>query len=126
MVKIVALSILLSILVLYLKSINSDLYSLALVGSGILIIYYGLEYITNTYGFILSIMENAGLNNELYKIIIKIIAIGYLIEFGAGICEDLGFKSLSDKLILVGKVVILSLSLPIFYALFNLINGLII
>ena len=60
-----------------------------------------------------------------YKIIFKITAISYLVEFGAGIIDDFGLKSLSDKLVFVGKVVIFCMSMPIIYAVFNLLLGII-
>ena len=51
----------------------------------------------------------------------KIVAIGYLVEFAAGIVEDFGAKSVADKLVFAGKVVIFSVSLPILRAMVSLI-----
>ena len=65
-----------------------------------------------------------GVNKEYFAIIFKIIAIGYLIEFAAGTIEDFGLKSLSDKLVLIGKLIIIGVSMPIIYAIFNLVSGL--
>ena len=59
------------------------------------------------------------------KLIFKIVGIGYVVEFAAGILEDCGVKSVADKLVLAGKFVILSVSLPIFYALINILVGLV-
>ena len=125
MVKIVALALIFSVVIVYLKSINSELSFLALVGAGIILIYFSLEYLTNTISFINQLAEFSGIDNEYYKIIFKITAIGYLFEFGAGTIEDFGLKSLADKLVLVGKIIILSISLPIIYGVFNVILGLV-
>ena len=59
----------------------------------------------------------------VYKIIFKITGIGYMVEFAAETINDFGIKGLSEKLIFVGKVVIFSLSLPILYAVINLLSG---
>ena len=53
----------------------------------------------------------------------KIVAIGYLVEFAAGILEDFGSKSLADKLVFAGKVVIFTMSVPILRSLVELIGG---
>ena len=57
------------------------------------------------------------------KIIVKIVAIGYLVEFSAGVIEDFGSKSIADKLILAGKVIIFAVSVPIIRSMLELIGG---
>lgn len=123
MFKIVAITLVCAFLVVYLKSINSELSTFALIGSGIIIISYAITYIYESYTFLSEIIHFTGINAEFYKIIFKITAIGYLIEFGATTVEDLGLKSLASKLVFAGKALILFVSLPVIYAVFNLISG---
>lgn len=125
MVKLVAVVIVCGIIIIYLKSINSDLVPLALLGSGIIVLSYAFSYIYQTFSFLSEIVAFTGITSEYYSIIFKITAIGYLIEFGAGTVEDLGLKSLADKLVFAGKALILVVSLPIIYAVFNLLSGLV-
>ena len=125
MVKIVAVALLCAILITYLKAINSDLFVLALVVSGLIVFAFAFEYLSQTFSFINNLISASGIDKEFYLIIFKVASIGYLIEFSADTITDLGFKSIADKLIFVGKIVIFSVSLPILYALFNLITGLI-
>ena len=106
----------------YLKNINSDLFQLALVASGIILISSIFSYLNEIFDFFNEIVRLTGIESSLYKIIFKITAIGYLVEFGAGTIEDLGLKSLADKLVFCGKIVIFSVSLPILYAVFNLLT----
>ena len=125
MLELTAISIICAIIIVYLKNVNSELAFLATVASGIIIISAGFTYLSDTFLFINELMEITGIDKEYYVIIFKVTAIGYLTEFGAGIIEDFGLKSLSDKLVLVGKIIILTISLPIIYAVFNLLKGLI-
>ena len=53
----------------------------------------------------------------------KNIGIGYLVDFSAGIIEDAGAKSVSEKVILAGKVLIMAMSLPILVKLFEIIES---
>lgn len=123
MVKIVLLALLLGLIVFYLKSINSELFSLGLIASGIILVFISLNYISATFDFVNEIVNLTGVNKEHYYIIIKIIAIGYLIEFASSSLEDLGLKSLSVKLIFLGRIIILSLSAPIIMGVFRVVTS---
>ncbi|MBQ7236118.1 MAG: hypothetical protein IJX03_03045 [Clostridia bacterium] len=124
MFQIVSVALISAIIIIYLKSINSDLYVLASVGAGLILISFVLKYVSESFAFINQIIEMTGINKDFYLIIFKITAIGYLVEFGADTINDLGLKGLAEKLIFVGKVVIFATSLPILYAVFNLLVGL--
>lgn len=126
MVKIVSLAILFAITIVYLKSVNSDLAPLALVGSGVIIIFLSLDYIIQTVDFFRQLIFSTGIGEDTFSVLLKVIAIGYLVEFGAGTIEDMGVKNLSDKLVFIGKIIIFTTSLPIFYAVFNLLKRLIV
>lgn len=121
MIKIIAVSMLFALIIIFLKNINSDLTILAMIMSGIIIIYLSIDYLILTFDFFNVIMDMCNIDKELIKVVFKVTSIGYLVEFGAGVIEDFGLKSLSDKLIFVGKVIMLSVSLPVIYAFFNLI-----
>ena len=121
MIKIVCIALICAILIIYLRSIGSELVPLAIVGAGIIILGFSLSYLSSSIEFIQEIISLTGISEEIYKILFKITAIGYLIQFGAGTIEDMGLKGLADKLILTGKIIIFSMSLPIIYALTNLI-----
>ena len=125
MVKIVVIALICAVLVMSLKAVNSELYVLALVGSGIILFGFAFQYLAQTVDFLNSIIDATGIDKEFYLIIFKITAIGYLIEFSADTITDLGFKSIADKLVFVGKIVVFTMSLPILYGVFNLIVGLI-
>lgn len=122
MLKIAALALVCAVLVTYLKSVGSEFYSLALVGSGIIILYFGIEYVVTTVDFFNKIAQSASFDENFLPIIFKIISIGYIVEFGAGLVEDMGVKSLADKLVFIGKLIILSVSIPVFYAVFELLD----
>ncbi len=124
MVKIVSICIICACVIIFLKTINPELALLATVGSGIIILILGLKYLSSTFDFIERIINLTGIDKDLYVIILKITAIGYIVEFGASTLNDFGLNSLSLKLIFIGKLIIFSVSMPIFYAIFNILLGL--
>lgn len=125
MIQLVAISLICGIIIIYLKSINSELTSLTIIGAGIIVLSFAFSYIYKTYSILVDIISYTGICAEYYSIIFKITAIGYLIEFGAGTIEDMGLKSLADKLVFAGKAIIIVVSMPIIYGIFNLLSGLI-
>lgn len=125
MIKLVAVVLICALIITYLKSINSELFSLACIGAGIIVLSFAFDYISEAFIFINKIIELSGIDKEFYRIIFKITAIGYLVEFGADIVLDMGLKGLSEKLIFTGKIIIFCMSIPIFYSVFNLLVGLI-
>ena len=124
MIKILSIAILCTIIVVYLKEINSNLAIPALIVSGIIVIIFSLNYLKNSFELVGKIIEMTSIDNKIVTSILKITVIANLIEFTALTIEDFGLKSLSEKLIFCGKIIIFSISAPIFYSVFELIIGL--
>lgn len=118
--KIILLAITAALLCYYLKSINSNLFLPALLVSGIIILNYSIDYILAVSSYFTKLFESLKIDSSVFILLLKVCVIGYAIEFSAGLIEDLGIKNLSDKLIFVGKILLLSMSLPIFNSLFDL------
>lgn len=125
MIKVISIVLICALLVVYLKSINSEMYFIALLGAGIIVLSISFEYVSRLFNFFNYLVDFTGIDKDFYLIIFKTVAIGYLVEFGAGTVTDMGLKSLADKLVFVGKLAIFSISLPILYAIFNLLLRLI-
>ena len=123
MVKIVACAVVCAFVLIYLKSINSEFFSVATLGAGVIIVALGVNYLIETISFIQKLVDYSGINAKYFSIILKITGIAYIVEFGAGIVEDLGLKSLSDKLVFIGKAAIFTAAIPIIYAVFELLVG---
>ncbi len=124
MIKIVALIVVCAVLVVYVKNVNTELYPLVLLGSGIIVLYTGFTYLTGTLDFFKKIVSASAINEKFLSIIFKIVSVGYIVEFGAGVVEDMGLKSLADKLVFIGKAIIVGVSLPVFYAVIETVNAL--
>jgi len=98
---------------LVIRQINPEMSLLIGVGSGVLVLILVLDELYEVVYAFYNIAEISGVNNSLFSTILKIIGIGYLAEFGNSICVDANAKSLGDKLLLAGKVMILVMALPI-------------
>ena len=82
-----------------------------------------MEMLQNTMGIFAMITEMTGIENGLLKVLLKIVGVGYLTEFGAGILNDFGSHSVADKVTLGGKITIVLLAMPVMESLLTLIKG---
>ena len=96
---------------------------ITLVGS-ILIITMTVNSLKSVITSFFSIFKTTGVDTALLTPLFKIIAIGYIAEFGANICLDSGASSVADKILFSAKIIILMLSLPIITTVVDMVVGL--
>ncbi len=112
-----------AIAAILLRSSKPELSFAVTVAGCVIILIFSIDLFAETFSVFAEIGEKTGIDQSLIKIILKIVAVGYLIEFAAGIIEDFGSKSIADKLVFAGKVVIFSVSLPIIRSMIGLIGA---
>ncbi len=120
--KILGVGIVTAITAVLLRTSRPELSFAVTIAGSVILLLFSIDLIGQTFGVLNEIGEKTGIDNQLIKLIVKIVAIGYLVEFAAGIVEDFGSKSIADKLVLAGKVVIFTVSVPIVRALIALIG----
>lgn len=121
--KIIGVAFVTAIAALLLRGTKPEL-SFAVTVTGILVILLFLvDILQESLTIFTKIAELTGVENGLIKILLKIVGVGYIAEFSAGILTDFGSPSVADKVSLCGKVVILTLSFPIIESLLTLIQG---
>ena len=119
--QIILIALIGAIITLYLKSVGSELYLFTLIVSGVIVLFFITGYLTKIFELVNYLITLSGIDKEYYKIILKITAIAYLVEFTADTINDMGLKGVADKLIFAGKIVIFYLSMPIFYSIIRLL-----
>lgn len=61
-------------------------------------------------------------NKTYFSILFRIIGITYISEFASSLCKDAGHTAIAGQIELVGKLSILTVSMPILLALLDTIN----
>ena len=122
---IIGIAILTTFAVLLLKSTRPEVAAMVGVAGSIIVVMMLVETITGVLDGMTLIVNRTGIRNELFVALLKIIGIGYLTEFASSICMDAGNQSMSQKVLLAGKVVILLLALPIVNNLIEIVVGVI-
>lgn len=111
--KIIAVGIISALIIICLKNANSELAAPVSVASGLLILLMTISYIKEFVSFFGDIANVAGIDEGIYKIVLKVLAISYLSEFASGAVEDLGQKNLSEKIQFAGKAIMIVLAMPL-------------
>ena len=123
LVRIIGVGLVTAIAALLLKGAKPELAFAVTIAGAVIVLIFSLDLLAATFGIFAEIGEKTGIDSALIRIIIKIVAIGYLVEFAAGVVEDFGSKSIADKLIFAGKVVIFSVSVPVIRTMVSLIGS---
>lgn len=108
-----------------LREVKPSLAAAAGIVTGLCIIYSLLDEFTMIIENFRELTALAKIDNTLVMTIVKIIGIGYLTEFSAGIAEDYGSQSIAKKVEFGGKICIAVLALPVITGLINSIGSLV-
>ena len=124
-VKIVGVAIFAVIMIIILKSYRPEMALVLSIVTGIGIMLYAIYKITPVVNVLNELVYKSGINTDFLVIIVKVIGIAYIVEFGKNICVDAGQTSIATKLEMAGKVVIVVLTLPLLSSLVNILTGLV-
>ena len=81
--------------------------------AGALILIFILDKIGGIINLLTSLSNKTAINNEFLILLIKITGIAFLTEFAVSLCKDTGETAIANKVDMGGKVIIVSMSIPI-------------
>ena len=114
--KIIAIALISIVIITILKQHRPEFATYASIIAGVIILYFVIAEFTPIIALLQSLSEKMGVSSKFFIILLKITGIAYLTEFGASVCKDSGETAIATKVELAGKVLIISLSIPIIMA----------
>ncbi len=124
LVKILAVGLVTVFASIIVKQFKPEVSMLITIAGSILIIVMAVDSVKSVISSFYHIFQTTGVETTLLTPLLKIIAIGYIAEFGANICSDAGASSVGDKILFSAKIIILLISLPIITTVVDMIVGL--
>lgn len=124
-IKIVGVSIFAVIMIIILKNYRPEMALVLSIITGIGIMLYAISKMSSVINVLNDLVSKSGVNSDFLLIIIKVIGIAYIVEFGKNVCIDAGQSSIATKLEMAGKVVIVVLTIPLISSLVNVLVGLV-
>jgi len=123
-IQIVGLALIATFLIVLIKDISPKFAFLITIFTGIMIFLYLVDKISAIINILEKLAVEADINMVYLETILKIIGIAYIAEFGAQITKDAGQNSISAKIELAGKILIMVMAIPIIGAIIETIIGL--
>lgn len=120
-IKIIGIGLTALIVIIVLKQYKPEFAIYASIVAGILILGLSLSSFSGIINLLKDISSRANVNSKFLGIILKITGIAILTEFAVSICQDTGEKAIANKIDIGGKVIIMTISLPIISSLLEVI-----
>ena len=124
-VKIFGVSIFAVAMIIVLKNQRPEMALMLSIATGVMIMLFAIYKMSSIVNILNELISKSGVNKDFLFIIVKVIGIAYIVEFGKNICIDAGQSAIATKLEMAGKVIIVVLTLPLISSLVNLLTGLV-
>lgn len=115
-IKIVAFAFVALFITLTVKRNREDIAILISIVAGIMIFIFMISKLTIVINFLQSLSNKANIDVIYLDTVFKILGIAYLSSFTSELCKDAGESSIAMKVEFAGKILILTLSIPILMA----------
>ena len=122
-IKLVSIGILISTIIVIIRQIKPELAIIVSIVGSIIMILFILSSFTSIFNVFNQLIEKTGVDSELFSVLLKIVGVGYLVEFSSDICIDSGNSTIANHIVLGGKILIFILAIPIITNLLEIILG---
>ncbi|ODA41708.1 stage III sporulation protein AD [Desulfosporosinus sp. BG] len=114
--QIVGLALIVTVFCVVLKQIRPEIALQLSILAGAAIFILILSKIKVIVDLLQTLADQANISSYYLLIVLKIVGVAYLAEFGAQICRDAGEGALATKIELAAKVGVIVLAIPIIAA----------
>lgn len=107
----------------YFKEHKNSIGFFIVIAASVLIVFLTLSSFTeisSRLGDLFQVFDGEG---KYLTLLLKMLGITYVCDLVAGICKDAGNSGLAHQMMTFGKLLILSMSLPVIFTLFDMISG---
>ncbi len=120
--KFIGIGITAVILISLLKSYKPEIAVAASIITVAVLFFMISPYINAALSAFTDISDKIGIDRQYILVAAKVIGVAYITQIGADICKDAGESAIGTKVELCGKIVIVIMSMPVFYKLLEVID----
>ena len=120
-IKIIGIGLIALIVVIILRQYKPEYAIYISLIAGAFILALSLSQVSSIIHLLKDLSSRANINSQFLGIILKITGIAILTEFAVSICEDSGEKAIANKIDIGGKIMMITISLPIITSLLETI-----
>lgn len=122
MLKVAVIGVISSMLALLLKGERAEQGLWVILAACLLILGMSLSRLESILSVVHSLEESLGEGALYLQVLLKMIGIAYVAEFGSGLCRDAGYGAVAGQIEFFGKLMLLAVSMPVIQNLITLIG----
>lgn len=119
--KIIGIGLISLIIIMIVKQYKPEFAVYISIAVGIIMLFLVMDKLYGIINLLVKISNKTGTGTQFIGILLKITGIAILTEFAVSICKDSGETAIASKIDLGGKIIIISISIPIITALLELL-----
>lgn len=123
--KIVGIGLAAAVLAVFIKNWKPELAMQVSLVATVIIFASFLPYLKTLIDMLRDISTQAGIEARYISIVLKVIGIAYVAQFASELCQDAGESAIASKIEVAGKVIIMTISMPVIYSLLEVVNEII-
>lgn len=112
-VKIIGVGLISLIIIIIVRQYKPEFTLYVSLLAGTIILVFIMDKLDGIISLLTTLSNKTAINNEFLTLLIKITGIAFLTEFAVSICKDTGETAIANKVDMGGKVIIVSMSIPI-------------
>ncbi len=112
-VKIIGIGFITLIVTIILKQYKKEYAIFPVLIGGAIIIFFSMHMIQAIIDFINDLSSQSQYHNQFITLLLKITGISILTEYAVSICKDTGENAIANKIDFGGKIIVISLSIPV-------------
>lgn len=125
MFKVVGIGVSAAVLAVFVKNWKPELaMTISLIASAVMF-FSAMPYLKSVVTMLRDISAQVGIESKYIRLILKLMGIAYIAQFGAELCRDAGETAIASKIEFAGKVIITAISFPVMYKLLELVNDIV-
>ena len=124
--KVSAFALVAVVIIVLIKQEKKEIGVTISILAAVAIAIYGITKLEDVINLIYNLIENSGVNAKYLEIILKVVGIAYIIELTKDVCVDSGERALASKVEMTGKIMIVSMTIPIITGVIEVINKLLV
>ena len=112
-IKIIGIGLTALIIIIIVRQYKPEFTLYISLLTGALILLFIMGKLESIIDLLTTLSNKTAINNEFLTLLIKITGIAFLTEFAVSICKDSGESAIANKVDVGGKIIIVSMSIPI-------------
>lgn len=123
--RIAAMGIITAMCVMLIREHRPDIALIVGIAGGVMTLLSIADFLSETVGFLTDLISGTGADGSVTRALFRVVGIGLIADYAAGIVEESGSKALAEKIVLGGKLLIFVTAIPIIKLLFGIVGALV-